>query len=1355
MKKVGFLRKVLSAGAAVAVSASVFPVMAHAAEGDAKIGVANSAIPKSKQMDSDLPAGSCNFRSNVDKGKSSGFRYHTFDPVVTSPSKTKYGFFADFDGSKDRTIRSWSFSSSGLIANITSLRNIQAVQPGYSAPGSGFKALETTDEEAVIDFSRRQRNLNLFSNLTPEKIKKYAERKASDNPDEYLYGWVDDYDNDNVYGLKFFVGNTNFEAGVSVNPWPSENDNCSPIKARWESIEKHVIIPGEETLVGKIDADENSMPRMVVEAYDEKGEYIGGSNDGVIRIDQSTGEFFLKWPKFRETKLSGVKGIRFAISAIPRTVDQLNAAIPEDEKENSVVAEESNIIKRYNTPNIVDTHVISLDDTIYHNPEYNKYEQEIISGVTDGKPATEPQKVVFTQVGEKISELVKKREESGFEALVDLDEKFVFDGWTAEIEPGTYNLVVTAPEDAKPGTFAQPRVIVTYSNGSKDIIPVLVVITPNNTQVTDLVSPEISRGTPNTTMTAKFETKPIYKNKEKVEPKTYTIDPASIPEGWEVTINDAGEITATPNEDIEYGMEAIVKVTATYPDGTTDEGEATFLVTNSIKIPDYGAKHGKIGDAITLTPKLPDIGTSGRSSDAPPAKYTFTNDQNEITVAGWLFKIDENTGEVTTTIPKTAVIDSTIAVPVKAHYEDVNPQIIEGHITTVGENESTLETINMLAGDSKTVNVTEGIDLPDGSTVEIKNKDNIPAGWSYNIDEKGNLTVSPDANMAPGENVTLTTVINTPNGVSFEVNKVFVVAPEPVRRPIPFKVEYQYDPSIEQGKYEVKTKGEPGSEIQSISNKTDWIVEKEPVNEVVLVGTKPAKASDTYTWTTPTGFNTEWRPNKELKPGEVKVVQQGVSGEKTVTVTFSATVKPGEEPVVESQKEEVTKEPVTQILEYGPGIQDQVLTFENRSVVPFKTIVTVDNDLPAGTQVVDTEGKNGEDLTITTQKLVDGMPDGDPVSKTTRVTEPVNAVIRVGGKTEGEVVNTFDTEKPFDVEFKFDPSIPAGETKVEREGVPGKKTVTITQKIVNSKPAGDPVVDEKVINEPVNKVILVGMKQDPSSDKVTWVEPIPFGTIVRPGKDLKPGEVRVVQEGKDGSVTYTATFTDDNGETAVTTDSDRVKPVDRIIEYGEPAGDTVWTTTTERPVPFETKIVVDPNLPAGTTVVDKEGVLGKDVVTVTQKVVDGEPVGDPSETVERVTDPVDAVIRVGGKCDCSPSPEPSEEPSPDPSEDPTPEPSGDPSEEPSENPSEEPSDPDRPSPKPPVSPTDPADDDSDDKTPAPSEMPKVSENSRKPSEISESKKPNDKGVVGNVIDNVKRMHKEKALKKTKLPHSGV
>ena len=111
---------------------------------------------------------------------------------------------------------------------------------------------------------------------------------------------------------------------------------------------------------------------------------------------------------------------------------------------------------------------------------------------------------------------------------------------------------------------------------------------------------------------------------------------------------------------------------------------------------------------------------------------------------------------------------------------------------------------------------------------------------------------------------------------------------------------------------------------------------------------------------------------------------------------------------------------------------------------------------------------------------------------------PKKAKIRVGTKTTGETTKTVEAQIPFGVKVEFDPNMPAGTSETVTEGKPGKKTITVTQKVTNSQPDGEATVEEKVTEEPVDQVIKVGTKPSEASEKVTWTAQVPFEVETRP-----------------------------------------------------------------------------------------------------------------------------------------------------------------------------------------------------------------------------------------------------------------
>ncbi|WP_256042438.1 adhesin domain containing protein [Corynebacterium sp. CCUG 61414] len=444
------------------------PLAPHAVAATMSGGIRekSGAVEKDAQKASDLPAGSCVIESVEPDGSQAGFSWNTLEPSGSSPSKTRWGLSVSFDNSKDRTFADWSFTNSGLLGAVLDTGQVPSMGAGQTFLGNNVT--DKADENLAITASRQQRNLNLTAKLTDAKVKQFAEATAA-NP--VRYAWQSNYTKDNPNGPKATQGSSATFTAV-VNPWPSENIECNPITVSWEDFGQHVIVPGDETKVGKINipdvangGTDDSMGRMVVEAYDGNGKFIGttdpASSGGkqLLRIDEATGEIYFTWPEYRGTDLATDKNVNFSVLAKPRSVDQLQAAGENNNEFGTTqVFDSSNSLTRYNKANVIDSKAFSLDDTEYHSPKYDKTDASIISGVDSatGPLATEPQKVTFTQTPDLIKDLAKKKGEKGYEAKVELDEKYIFDGWTVEMDDD-YNVTVTAPENPKPGSLRSQK----------------------------------------------------------------------------------------------------------------------------------------------------------------------------------------------------------------------------------------------------------------------------------------------------------------------------------------------------------------------------------------------------------------------------------------------------------------------------------------------------------------------------------------------------------------------------------------------------------------------------------------------------------------------------------------------------------------------------------------------------------------------------------------------------------------------------------------------------------------------------------------------------------------------------------
>lgn len=617
--------------------------------------------------------------------------------------------------------------------------------------------------------------------------------------------------------------------------------------------------------------------------------------------------------------------------------------------------------------------------------------------------------------------------------------------------------------------------------------------------------------------------------------KTVTVNTKTV--GTETTIERTQNVdTPAVNRVVEYGP-------------TPADTEVTDTVERDVPFE----------TEVVEDPTLP-AGTIVREAEGKPGKETVTTTQK--IVAG------KPEGKPTQTVNRTQEpVNGKVRVGTGEVSADYDPQTTEPGSTVTVANKKT--------------------DNPAGTTYKVQDGWKAPAGWTVNVDEKtGHVTVEAPKTARAGDSITVPVV--TQNGKVTSTTDATVVVRGKVVTDAPYNIKYETDPNLEAGKYEVVTPGKPGK--QEYQNDGTWKVTEAPTDEVVKIGTKQPTGAKDVTWTVPTMFETELRPNPELAAGEINEVQPGIEGETTHTAKFAFD---GTQATVTESTE--TKAPQKRIVEYGPSLGENTLVTTTKKPVPFEVEVIEDPNLPAGTVQTEQNGEAGEETETSTQKLVDGKPSGDAVVKSERTKEPVKHIIRVGTKpAETPAPKTLTEKVPFETEFRINRDLEPGTTRVLTQGVPGEKTITVTTTNVN-------------------------------------------------------GKIEVK--------------TEENVTTA---------PVTHVVEYNPDATTGEVTNTVERDIPFQTEVIEDPTLEAGKVIREKEGVLGKEKVTTTQKVEGSQPVGDPVVTTETITPAVDAVIRVGTK-PADPSVTPGDDnPGTKPGEQPGGKPGGQPGGEPGTKPGGEP-----------------------------------------------------------------------------------
>lgn len=290
-----------------------------------------------------------------------------------------------------------------------------------------------------------------------------------------------------------------------------------------------------------------------------------------------------------------------------------------------------------------------------------------------------------------------------------------------------------------------------------------------------------------------------------------------------------------------------------------------------------------------------------------------------------------------------------------------------------------------------------------------------------------------------------------------------------------------------------------------------------------------------------------------------------------------------------------------------------------------------DDTLFEGTQVVESEGRDGE--TVTKYSVV--TEDGTEVSRTqtsTETKEATDKVVRVG--TKKKIVVTTETVQEeevvnFTTETKEDKSLDKGQRVVDVKGQDGKvvKTYTVTKE-------NGVEVKRELTNtertEATAEVVRVGAKEV-TSETVTEEETLRHETETKEDKSLDKGQRIVDVKGQDGKVVKNYTVTKENGQEVKRelSNVERTEPITEVVRVGAKEV-TTETVTEEEVVNFTTSTTSDINLDKGQRVVDVQGVNGKVVKTYTITKENGVEVKRELTATTR-TEPTTEVVRIGAK----------------------------------------------------------------------------------------------------------------------------
>ncbi|HFU4558808.1 TPA: ZmpA/ZmpB/ZmpC family metallo-endopeptidase [Streptococcus suis] len=463
---------------------------------------------------------------------------------------------------------------------------------------------------------------------------------------------------------------------------------------------------------------------------------------------------------------------------------------------------------------------------------------------------------------------------------------------------------------------------------------------------------------------------------------------------------------------------------------------------------------------------------------------------------------------------------------------------------------------------------------------------------------------------------------------------------------IPFATQEVADPNLAVGTRQVRQIGQAGSRtIQTKLIYADGVliqsellsdIVNEPVAEIVAVGSKsPDQITNEVEQTVVSvPYETKYIEDPSLPLGQEQVQSQGVEGQKTVTTTY--TLINGVRQANPTVSEEITKQPISQIVARGTKVIEEKTDTETRTVeIPFDIVVRETDSLYLGEEKVQVEGKTGSKEISTTYKVIDGVRQPNPTVTEKVLTEPVAKKVLKGTKpVEGTEVDKRTEEIAYETKEIPSADLYVGEERVQVEGKVGSKEITTTYQTIKGVRQPKPTVTEKVLTEPVTKQVLKGTKPVEGTEVDKRTEEIAFETTEIPSADLYVGEERVQVVGKVGSKEITTTYQTIKGvrqPNPAVTEKVLTEPVSKQVLKGtKPVEGTEVEKRTEE-IAFETKEIPSADLYVGEERVQEEGKVGSKEITTTYQTIKGVRQSNPTVTEKVLTEPVSKQVLKGTK----------------------------------------------------------------------------------------------------------------------------
>ncbi|MCU9533707.1 ZmpA/ZmpB/ZmpC family metallo-endopeptidase [Streptococcus sp. CSL10205-OR2] len=360
---------------------------------------------------------------------------------------------------------------------------------------------------------------------------------------------------------------------------------------------------------------------------------------------------------------------------------------------------------------------------------------------------------------------------------------------------------------------------------------------------------------------------------------------------------------------------------------------------------------------------------------------------------------------------------------------------------------------------------------------------------------------------------------------------------------------------------------------------------------------------ETTTSTIP--FTEETQNSDELFVGESKVIQEGVTGQRTITTKIDTI--DGSVISTEEISNEVSQSPVNRIVAIGTKIKESNVPetaptqpdskearVESRletttSIIPFTEETQDSEELFVGESKVIQEGVTGQRTITTKIDTIDGSVISTEEISNEISQSPVNRIVAIGTKVkESKVPETAPTQPdskearvesrletttstiPFTEETQDSDELFVGESKVIQEGVTGQRTITTKIDTIDGSVISTEEISNEISQSPVNRIVAIGTKVKESkvpeaaprqADNVaeviykieTEIEDIDFNHVVVNDADKYEDEEADIRPGVKGKREIVRRIHLIDGQTIKTEEissTQTLAPVDQITTIG-------------------------------------------------------------------------------------------------------------------------------------------------------------------------------------------------------------